>query len=200
MDEETLQKLKRAFLDSYDPPRGATTPKQIALANAIITAVRRNPTYSRDITLLQKSEAVNFWKEEIEKRGEKYLQTPQAIETYTNDVLEMRAAINKKFAGVLQNSVSSGIRIAHCQKSLSIYLKYMWCQGISTATPPACPIDRVVLTHCGIFDIAWTRLDKVDEFNNILKQIESTKNTSVCHSSIAEWELCIFNLSNHRQY
>lgn len=197
MEECILQRQKRAFLDSYTPSARVRTPEERALESAIKASVRRNPTYTRDITDKQKKEVLDFWWKELVKRGKKYLSKNQGIETYVKDVLEMKESINNEYKKPLSNTISEGIRIAHCQKSLSIYLKYMWCQGIATATPPACPIDRAVLTHCGIFDIAWTRLDEEKDFRKILKKIETVKDNSQCHTSIAEWELCIFNLSNN---
>ena len=62
-----------------------------------------------------------------------------------------------------------GIRIAQCQKSLSLYLKYLWCYGL-IETPPVCPIDRVILSLCKSYYEKHTEIAdrqvKIDLCNN----------------------------------
>lgn len=123
MDENQLRLQKEAFLSSYTPPANAVTPTDIALESAIVTAVRRNPTYSRNLTRAQRNELIEFWHNELIQRGAKYLYSAQTINTYVDDIIGMRDSINAHFEEFLHNSVSNGIRIAQCQKSLSVYLK-----------------------------------------------------------------------------
>ena len=193
MESIILQKQKERFLASYPPPHNLKNPFDIAAEGAILSSIRRNPTYSKNISKDRKNEFLSGWRKELAHYAEKYYNDSQSIETYIRDVLEMKARINAQFKEILSNDISCGIRIAHCQKSLSVYLKYMWCQNIATITPPACPIDRIVLTHCGIFDISWTRLDNEAVFRRTLDRIKHKAEQNVCCASVAEWELCLFN-------
>ena len=194
MDDNLLRLQKEAFLSLYTPPANAKTPRDIALASAIVSVVRRNPTYSKNLTRTQKKEIVAFWRGELIQRGKKYLHSAQTINTYIDDVISMRDSINAHYGEFLQNAVSKGIRIAHCPKSLSIYLKYMWCQNVSTVEPPLCPIDRVVLSHCDKIGVSWTRIDDVDTLQSIISLVSRCPQHLTCCNSVAEWELRIFNL------
>lgn len=195
-----MQHQKEQFLKSYPIIETAKTPEEFALKSAIVSSVRRNPTYSSGLCLSRKHEIIDFWKQEIIKRSDKYFKTTKTIDEYIDDVLEMKGAINAHFCEGLKNSISLGLRVSHCQKSLSVYLKYMWCYNITSIVPPACPIDRIVLTHCGISDIAWTRLNDKKKFRKILSIIEKTRHNNGCCRSIAEWELCLFNSARGSKY
>lgn len=194
MNEDQILRQKEIFLSSYTPSANAITPEEIALVGAIVSAVRRNPTYSRDLPREQRNELVEFWHNELIQRGSKYLRSVQTLNTYVGDIIDMKASINARYGEFLHNDVSSGIRISQCQKSLSVYLKYMWCQNIAVVDPPLCPIDRIVLSHCGIFDISWTRIDDADTLWRIIAAVTSHAQGYPCCDSVAEWELCMFNL------
>lgn len=194
MNEVQLLRQKEIFLSSYTPSANAVTPEDIALDGAIVSSVRRNPTYSRDLSIAQRNELVAFWRNELIHRGAKYFTSAQPVRTYIDDVIDLKASINAQYGEFLCNDVSNGIRIAQCQKSLSIYLKYMWCQNIAIFEPPLCPIDRIVLSHCGINNVSWTRLDDTETFQLIIAEIINHAQNHFCCCSVAEWELCMFNL------
>lgn len=193
MNKQTLAKQKIAFLKNYTPSKQAISNQDIALESAINSSVRRNPTYSTGITRRQKIEIAEFWGKEIVKLSKKYFKKAQSVETFIKDVLTLKVLINNKYKSNLHNKNSEGIRIAHCQKSLSVYLKYRWCQGDMKIEPPLCPIDRIILAHCGRFDLAWTSLDDKECFRDIIKTLANTAKKHPCVNSVAQWELCVFN-------
>lgn len=193
MEKVLLEAHKKAFLASYSPSKKAVTRQDIALESAVNASLRRNPTYSQTITKQDKADFISFWRKEIVTLGEKYLHDNQAVETFISDVDTMKLRINDRFGGFLNNRLSNGIRVAHCQKSLALYLKYMWCSGEATVEPPVCPIDRTVLFHCGIND-SWIQLNSVKKYKGILNQMKAAVEKNPCCNSMAEWELCVFNL------
>ena len=195
MEKYTLQEEKQIFLNTYWPGRGSDDSETIALTSAINSAVRHNPTYTQGLTHQHKQEAIEFWREQLLQKGEKYLTEPQTLETYLTDVIEIRDAINSRYRCRFYNNVSEGIRIAHCQKSFAIYLKYRWCQSTAMPTPPACPVDRTILEECRIRNIAWTRMDDINSLRQLLDSIgEATKEAGL---PLAEWELRTFNRFNN---
>lgn len=80
-------------------------------------------------------------------------------------------------------------RIGSAQKSLNLYLKYMWCVG-RIPMPPHCPFDFRVLSRLPeCRDIRWTKLDSVTEYRRIVGHAK----TAAGDNSIAEWELREYN-------
>lgn len=193
MNEQTVSRQKKAFLDSFTHSRIAVSNQGIAIESAINSSIRRNPTYSTETTRLRKKEIADFWGKEIVKLSMKYFEKAQSEETFINDVLTLKKLVNNKYKSDLHNKISNGLRIAHCQKSLSVYLKYRWCQGDMVFEPPLCPIDRIVLVHCGRTDVAWTSLDDQGRFRSIIKALADTVKKHPCCNSVAQWELCVFN-------
>ena len=85
---------------------------------------------------------------------------------------------------------SGGFRIAHAQKSLALYLKHLWCRG-DLAMPPACPVDRLMLTHAkapyGLR--TWTSTNDVARYRLQLECLRTAANGK----ALAVWELVEFN-------
>ena len=143
---EEIKARQDQFVTSYRFPKTDIFPKMKAWTAAINASVRTRyyPVYSCDRK--GRPAAVFFWKAELEKLGEKYKQSRQTRAQFIKDVCTLQASINKS---QYHNCFANGrIRIGQCQKSLSIFLKWMWCQGELAGMPPVCPIDGQVLAKC----------------------------------------------------
>lgn len=143
--EEILVRQQQ-FCNSYQFPDNNYTPERKALDSAIAVSVktRHYPVYSDRID--GREDAVSFWKNELMRIGEKYKTKEQDRNQFEKDVFELQDSINKsKHKKCFLNNL---IRLGQCQKSFSVFLKWMWCQGQLIGIPPVCPIDRQVLNKC----------------------------------------------------
>lgn len=201
MKNYNLDGLKEGFVKTYFPdyPANATFSPDNSeiLGKSINAAIARNPTYSARLDFESKTEIKEFWKQELRKVASKYVTSKQSIETYIEDVKSVKNAVNKHFANKdwLNNTLSKGIRMSHAQKSLSVFLKYLWCMNNRMPDPPCCPVDSIVLSKCGITGIRWTRVDSPADFKRILEGVARTAK-DYGFPSIAQWELCAFNDAN----
>ena len=75
--------------------------------------------------------------------------------------------------------------IGICQKLLNMMCKYYWCAGW-IAEPVHLPIDRINLTTIGEYDISWTKIKSLEEYQNLISKFKSNTNDT----SLAQWELC----------
>ena len=194
------------FCAAYPFRDRSLSPKMKAWKSAIKVSVttRRYPVYSSEIE--NRRDAVNFWELQLERLGEKYITTEQSQEQFILDVFELQDTINNsEYARCFNNS---HIRVGQCQKSLSVYLKWMWCQHQLAAVPLVCPIDRQVLNACRrvllrdndytdqeLTDTytAWSNLDDRDLYTRLVKiTLKVTKLEK--EQSPAVWELFAFRV------
>ena len=144
--DSEIKKRQEEFVESYKFPKTDVSPKLKAWTAAINASVRtrHHPVYSSD--RINRATAVFFWKTELERLGEKYKQSIQPRSQFIKDVCSLQESINNsQYSFCFANG---RIRIGQCQKSFSIFLKWMWCQGELAGIPPVCPIDRKILAEC----------------------------------------------------
>ncbi len=96
----------------------------------------------------------------------------------------------------LQKEISKEIEISFgvAQKLLNLYLKYLWCLGELKSKPPHCPVDYIILSEVGLYNIRWTKMTKEEykiAIDNILKYSKIKG-----FSDISLWELSVFNKIN----
>ena len=124
------------------------------------------------------------WRMELEEIGEGFLSASEyPLASYLKDVEKLAKSLQEK---------QPGINISHAQKSLGLYLKYLWCLE-GTVVPPACPLDRAVLEAGKIDGVNWTALVSMDQFTQVLRQLQDFS------KNLAEWELGLFNKIQSRQ-
>ncbi len=165
---------------------------------AIKAAVERNPTYSDDANI---EKIHKTWIEELISLFDKYKNKEQTKEVFVADVMELQRRMNKAFPVSFKNNGKSPgknkkrdneydpvFRIAHSQKSLSIFLKHMWCITPNMPMPPICPIDRNILKEAKIYE-PWTKLNCVEKYNEWLNKIECVAGKE----PLARWELVKWN-------
>ena len=179
--QEEIEERQARFVSSYSFPKTDVFPKMKAWTAAINASVRtrKYPVYSN--VKKNRADAVCFWKTELERLGEKYKNTQQDKQQFINDVYSLQGRINSSmYRSCFTND---RIRVGQCQKSLSIFLKWMWCQGELAGVPPVCPIDGQVLAECRkvlkkkqigskpeILDthIAWSNMDCREQYERLV--------------------------------
>jgi len=92
----------------------------------------------------------------------------------------------------VQSKTAVGFKLSVCQKSLSLALKHAWAHN-QLATPPVCPVDRIILNLASqitgeSWRTNWTDVNSYDEYEAHVRLI--TKAASP--RNIAVWELLSF--------
>lgn len=180
---ETIKIAKREFAEHFPVRKGEIDCARYGVVAA--TGRARLYTPNTDHQDIRK-----FWINQLISIGGKY-RTKQSIETFISDIVNLKNSMNTEFPGRFNNGkdgYDNGFRIAHAQKSLSIFLKHMWCNNLITEIPPVCPIDGVILKYCGCF-APWTKVNSIDSYNEQLAIVENKKRMDG-FESLAEWEVC----------
>jgi hypothetical protein len=70
-------------------------------------------------------------------------------------------------------STDPGFRISHAQKSISVFLKHLWCMDI-IPQPPQCPVDRMILERAGrrYPDTKWGYVNTIEEHMKKIKHLQ----------------------------
>lgn len=174
--EGLLLKSKKIFLEKYNP----SLSYENALSDAINSSVGHNKLYM--CADGERDEIRMTWSERLKQYAEKY-KYEQSIKVYESDILNLQRWMNNKFSDKIY------FKLSHSQKSLSIYLKHLYCLNLIPA-PPCCPIDRIILSKIKSNEPSWTNVDNIQthrtKFNEI--KIEATK----VGLKIADWELINF--------
>lgn len=205
MKKSNVKEIQARFLD------------EMAMRGAISASVSETKVYTENTSNDQKENAKKKWEAYIREIAKGY-KSLRSRDDFISDVIRLQDMINSdqninhifckldEYGNIIADEY--GIRIAQCQKSLSIYLKYLWCYGL-IKTPPVCPIDRVILSICKEYyrqntNIAdsqekielcsknWTRLDDINVYRRMVEITEEVAGSQIC---TAEWELVKWNES-----
>lgn len=183
---EEINLAKRRFVNRFPITNGAKDCARYG----IDAAAGRSHLYSPNTNHLDIRE---YWIKQLIIIGEKY-KDKQTLETFKSDILALKESMNSKFPGRFINGHSdydNEFRISHAQKSLSIFLKHMWCNNLITVLPPVCPIDGVILKYCGSND-SWTKVNSIKSYEEHLALVERQRKTDNI-GSLPEWEVWAFN-------
>ncbi|OZA15591.1 MAG: hypothetical protein B7Y05_03145, partial [Polynucleobacter sp. 24-46-87] len=119
----------------------------------------------------------------------------QSVSQFEKDFIALQATMNNLYGNYFlsYHKGGNGFRISHAQKSLSIYLKHLWCLG-QIPLPPICPIDNVVLklTEAKGVDATWTFVNSLDEHKKRFTLIDNEARKKKL--PIAEWEILNFKV------
>jgi hypothetical protein len=176
----TIKEAMDCFLKQYNTNRTA----EKAASRAISAAVQRNKIYTtKDYSL--RAEIRKQWATELKNIAERVKAESMDEQAYLNQVLDLKKILNSRFSDV-------DFRISHSQKSISVYLKHLWCLG-DLNTPPQCPVDRIILTKIGVNydDRKWGYVDSIEEHMRkyeLIKEFAQSKG----FDSTSEWELIAF--------
>lgn len=184
IDEKKLQ-----FLMKYNAEK--TVDK--AVSRAIAASVQHNSLYAPGISPEEKEAVRGDWRSFLVGIIGKY-KNQQTVGEYECDFLKLQEQMNNQFAHAFYQTphpkykTDPGFRVAHAQKSLSVFLKHLWCMD-EVDTPPQCPVDRVVLEIAGLkYDKAkWGYVNSIEEHRRKISQLISAKNDD--QEPLAVWEL-----------
>lgn len=191
MSSRLIETKRKKFAIKY---QRLGTPEDLA----ILATVQHGYLYTPNLSNNEKLIIKNKWRRLLEEIGYKY-ETQRTIEDFINDIQDLKRRMNEQFPDSFNNDnieYENGFRIAHAQKSLSIYLKHCWCREIITPIPPVCPIDGNVLKWVHVKQ-AWTKCNSIEDIEDIpntgyRSQYDTIKEfvgQSEPKLSVFEWEL-----------
>jgi hypothetical protein len=153
-----------------------------AMSNAIQAALQRNKTYKESCSY----EARDRFRAELAKQisSEKLRYVEPVLEAQHCEVIERISDSVSRQCG--QCLVNERLRYGTTQKAFNLYLKFLWRLG-KVATPPHCPVDRVVLAEAGIYG-AWTKCDSESQYLEWIRGIKKKADPL----GLAEWEYRIW--------
>lgn len=120
----------------------------------------------------------------LESFAQPYLQTEVSEDEHVDNIRRFADELSSQFPGTLDRA---RFRIGPSQKALNLYLKYLWCAGLSQR-PPHCPVDAIVLREAGDAVMRWSIMDSVDEYRKAIGILRAAA-TKAGFTSLAEWEL-----------
>jgi hypothetical protein len=182
--------LKKSFLKKYNP----SFSLEIAAKKAIAAATQHNLTYSKAIGPKEKLTIRSYWANQLQVIGERF-RYPVNLDSYETIILEFKIHMNRRFNLEFDSGSKHGseMRISHSQKSISVYVKHLWCLGVIDE-PDICPVDRVILSQTKakeLNDISWGFVNSIEVHRQKFKYI--TNAASRQRLSVAQWELSSFN-------
>ena len=160
---------------------------------AINVSVSRNPTYSENITDGDKQEIRKYWKSLLLAFYENHKQGNVSREDFLGYVATIQQSMNTRFPDKFQcntKGYDNVFRLAHAQKSLSVFLKHLWCMG-KMKEPPFCPIDGIILHEVLKKKGAWTKLNDNNTYDKYIKCVDDAAKKS--NMNVAEWEYINWN-------
>lgn len=184
-----INDFKKGFLLKYNPNQSRAK----ALSSGINASVQHNSLYRNNLEQELKDTVKCEWRSFLDSLVNRYKQI-QSVETYYEDIKHLKELMNDKFSSAFLSEpherykTDPGFRISHAQKSISVFLKHLWCMG-EIALPPQCPIDRIILEAAGKHypDTKWGYVNSIEEHQIKVSFLEIAKQN---HSeSLAVWEL-----------
>jgi len=178
--KEKIAKSKQKFLDKYNKDRD----KSVALKKSRNAASQRNRLYAKNLAEVKRLQVRQAWEKELLQKRRKY-EKKVSFKTFIKDVLEICKEMNQKFKH-LGYFCETGFRISHGQKSLSVYLKHLWCLG-HIEKPPVCPVDRRILKEAGAppDKQSWGKTNSVCEYASQFNYIKNAAGDE----DVCDWEV-----------
>jgi|SRR5271157_264812 len=149
-----------------------------AMSNALQAALQHNKTYRSGSDDGMRDAFRAEWAKFIREESQRYTQPVSDVQH-----CEAIKRISDRLQGRFGQLLSDGhLRYGTSQKALNLYLKFLWRLG-KAATPPHCPVDRIVLNAGGI-DGVWTKCDSEKQYMGWISTLR-IKAKPLC---LAEWE------------
>jgi len=197
MPLEDLAEQKSRFLKKFPAARDVPAARNLALQDAVMSAVHQNALYSPAVKATGRYEVVEQWKEILDSYACEYVE-PVTSEQYEKDLVRLAAQMNRSFGHHFRQArhpkfgYEPGFRISHAQMSFGLALKHYWCLNL-IAMPPQCPVSRAALlaARAGEPNSKWTDVNSVEAHR--LKIVFLAKAASDEGLELAEWELKTLN-------
>jgi len=178
---------KNNFLNRYNASRSEGE----AIKEAIGASVKHNPTYSPNIELKERSIVRKSWETHLIKIGELFTEN-RNLEFYLETVNEFQTTMSEYNSLLSPNkkNYDNGFRIAHSQKSISVFLKHLWCMDL-IPEPPCCPVDRIIAKAANVkLKENWTQMNSIESLEFALNEFSKIANSE--NKTLAMWELQLF--------
>lgn len=178
MTQEQLKKLKKDFV-----------AKNKHATNGIKAAVGRGQFYARHLSRTDYNSIRRDWIDKLNEITAKYRET-QSADTFILDVCTLKDFMNERHP---DSFVDGEFTFGRAQKSLSVKLKYLWCdETFHYPEPPLCPIDSIIISKLGknYRGLRWTKMGEEKYLAVYFRIQDLAKEEKV---SIAEWELEKYN-------
>lgn len=184
-----LEALRDRFLERTNKPRTRNRAK----AASVAAASQHNLLYSPGTAARERGEVRAHWKLTLDELAAEYTRSVP-LSRYERDVEALKAEMNREFASFFyagehpRYRYDPGFRVSHAQKSLSIYLKHLWCLG-EVDRPPACPVDSIVLRRAGLVgqQTRWAFVNTIEQHRLQIGMLEDR--ATEAGLSLADWEL-----------
>lgn len=194
LKSDELSDLKRQFLTRYNKSLSVSEAAQ----SAIKAAVQHNSLYNKTAPLYQREMVRSEWRDFLFSLEVRYHQ-PKNGKNLEDDILRLQKRMNERHQCIFRKTphpkfkTDPGFRISHAQKSISVFLKHLWCLGL-IPEPPHCPVDRLILKEVGLKypDTKWGYVNNIGTHRNHIKLLSNV--AYCCSLSLAEWELKEFKL------
>lgn len=173
---QQIHNRKEQFLNNYNPMRTIDRAVQSGIKASV--KVRQKRVYAPNISYEQKITIRNYWKGLLLSIGKSY-EMEKSEKDFIKDIKSICDAMNHTFPDCFDSN--NGFRIAQAQKSLSVFLKHMWCMD-KIKMPPVCPIDRKIVGE------KWSD----DDMKKYLKHLDKVKMRNNTDDPLAVWELFEF--------
>ena len=182
--------IKEKYLDKYNYDRKHSD----AISSAISAAVQHNKLYSSNLPLKSKKNIRDYWGVCLEEIGWEFKKDVSIVK-YEEIISALQRQMNREFGIDFNNGSEHGsmFRISHAQKSISVYIKILWCMG-EISEPTICPVDRIILSQTEakkLKDVSWGYVNTIEEHRKKFKYIQ--KAATLSDMSVAMWELFIFS-------
>jgi hypothetical protein len=189
----SLKHEKDRFLARYNPHRAVAQ----AVSDALKSACQHNSLYAVGIPDRGKACVRETWKTLLEELASQYRSSMPVSRRHEADIESIKQMMNKSFANRFRSdrhpiyNYDPRFRISHAQKSLSVFLKHLWCMDVIEA-PPQCPVDSIVLERAGLRypETRWAYVNCIEEHRRkvaCLVQCATARGMG-----LAEWELRTF--------
>lgn len=187
---DTVEHAKQLFLQRYN---NFDFSRRVAASKAISAAVQHNLLYAPSTNSKDKESIRIYWESCLEEVGDEF-KNNISVQTYEVIVEQLKKGMNRRFGEFFNNGSPYGsmFRISHSQKSISVYIKHLWCAGI-IPEPKVCPVDRIILSATSakkMKDVSWGHVNSIEEHRRKFKYI--IEEASAQNMSIAVWELLKF--------
>jgi|APCry1669190156_1035279.scaffolds.fasta_scaffold20846_2 hypothetical protein len=178
-----LQIFIDKFLDIYNPSKTI----ERAISESLRAASQHNGLYLKSLDTKKTAEIKAYWGDQLDKISSRYKSQRLLIE-YEKDIIELKTLMNEKYLDYFRKAEKGGdgFRISHSQKSISVYLKHLWCLR-KISMPPCCPVDRKILELTECKDKSWTFVNDIETHRKKFAYIETEAKKE--NFSIAEWEI-----------
>jgi hypothetical protein len=173
-----LSFLKKRFIDDQ------------VFSLTLMATTQRSGIYREEVGESERAKFRGALKSALESLAKEYvIEVPR--EQHHKNIKSLSASLSTSHGAYLSNN---RFRIGLAQKSLNLYLKYLWCLGRLDNEPPECPIDRIVLDkigcpHCK--KINWTSIDTISEYSVAIEHASDAAQKNGL--SLAEWELKVWS-------